>query len=58
MDDRGHFFGDISVWLVLGPFVLAFCLFGATLATLAGRFFVNVVASGGRLPSFVEPAEK
>jgi hypothetical protein len=58
MDDRDQFFGEISVWLVLGPFVLALCLFGATLAALAGRFLVDVVASGGRLPSSVGTSEK
>jgi hypothetical protein len=56
--DRDQIFGEVSVWLVLGPFVLALCLFGATLAALAGRFLVDVVAAGGRIPSSVEGSDR
>ena len=50
MDDREQIFGELSVWLVVGPFVLSLCFLGCTVALISGRFLVDVVASGGRLP--------
>lgn len=56
MDDREQFFGEVSLWLVIGPFVLALCFLGGTLALLSGRLLVDVVSHGGRLPSSAENA--
>jgi hypothetical protein len=58
MNDRDHIFSELSVWLVIGPFVLALCLLGCSLATLSGRFFFDVVSSGGHLPFSVENQKK
>jgi hypothetical protein len=54
--DRDQIFGEVSVCLVVGPFVLALFFLGSTLALLSGRFLVDVVASGGRLPASTQTA--
>jgi hypothetical protein len=42
---------EICFYMVLVPFVVAFMIFGCSLAVISGRFLVDLAINGGRLCS-------
>lgn len=53
-----HSLEEICFYMVLVPFVVAFMIFGCSLAVLSGRFLVDLAVNGGRLCSSSTPTNE